>query len=1124
MRPSNQFGGPSDLNNRSLKIILTFTLALGVSILLVGSGSALAQMTTGTILGNVTDPSGAVIPGAKVTVTNTNTGISTHFVTGSDGSYVVPYLIPGTYSVSVQRQGFKTVTKTGITLQVDQKARIDITLELGSVTQEVTVKTQSPLLKTQSSGQGQVISSHAIVSLPLNLRQFAQLVNLNTGAVPDGGIGSSFGPDNPQALNSSSINGLQSDANNWTIDGISDNEAFFSILTVSPSVDAIQEFKVSNDNYAAEFGRAGGANVQIAIKSGTNHFHGDAFEFFRNQALEANDFFSNSVGSPIPPYRQNQFGANLGGPIIKNRTFFFVDYEGLRTSLGQTGLLTIPTMAQRQGDFSAPGNPTIYNPFNVNPTTGELQPFPGNVIPPTMINSAAAKIMALFPAPNVTAPLGQPNFFGSSTLTHQIDEGDVRVDHQLSNKDQLMARYSLLRTTYLNPPFLGTALGGSPGLTATGYTRNQNAVIGETHAFNSTTLNEFRVGVNRVNTNWYGLDQNLQTSNQVGIPGINNFCGICGGLVTINIAGFSTVGHTPFAPTLRHDTTFEYVDNVTFIRGKHTIKVGADIQRIQANLFQTDNPIGEFDFNQDNTSLAGASGTGSGLAGFLLGYPDFAGRAAMTTFPSNRDTQAFFYGQDDYRVTQNLTLNLGLRWEYYAPVTDAWNNMSNFNLATGNIQLACVAISCSGGIQSEYNDWAPRFGFAYSMGPSRKTVLRGGFGISYFYPGYGGSNLGTLSDNFPFVQGQGFSPANFFAVTPGDPYLSNGLPPLPKPQQRPGAPPGNLIPTGGATAGGFSTVFYMPSNLDMSTVNQWSLDLQRQINPSLMVGVAYVGNRANRLFLNLPGNYPEPGVATSSGLSLQEARPYYKVDPGMAGFTRRILGGTSIYNSLQVKVQKRVSHGLSFLAVYTWAHDLGRGQNWVNPDLYMAQQSNISAEPAQRFVLSYDYQLPFGHGEHFGSAWNKWTNAALGGWQLSGITTHMTGLPFNPSITSTLDNGNGDMPNRICDGALPHPTIQDWYNTSCFVSPGPNQFGNSGFNILYGPGFTDWDTALMKRFSISESKYFQFRAEFYNTFNEVNFGLPNSFQCGGLCGEGTITGLASNYTPRLIQFGLKFYY
>lgn len=758
---------------------MPFQVDLAIAALLLGMlltvVPAFSQMTTGTILGTVVDTSGAAIPGAKVTVTNSGTGISKTFVTKDDGSYIIPYLIPGTYSITAEKQGFTTVIKTGIVLQVDQKARVDLPLQVGSVKQTVTVKTHAPLVQTESSEQGQVVSSQTIVSMPLNLRQFASLVNLNTGAVPGTGIGASFGPDNPQATDSSDINGLQDDANNFTIDGISDNEAFFSILTVSPSVDAIQEFKVANNNYSAEFGRAGGANVQIAIKSGTNKFHGDAFEFIRNSGLEANDFFSNRSGAPIPPYRQNQFGANFGGPIKKDNTFFFVDYEGLRTRLGQTGFSVIPTLAQRVGDFSAPGNAAIYNPFNLNPATGQPAPFANNVIPQSMINPAAAKTMALFPAPNIVAPLGQPNYFAQSDLSHDTDEGDVRVDHRFSDKDQFFARYSLLRTTYLNPPFLGTVLGGGPGLTANAYTRNQNVALSETHTINPSTLNEFRFGVNRVNTNWYPFDQNLQTSNQVGIPGINTFCGLCGGLPTINIAGFSTFGHTPFAPTLRHDTTFEYVDNVTFIRGKHTIKVGADIQRIQADLFQTANPIGEFDFNQLNTSSVGASGTGSGLAGFLLGYPDFAGRAALKDFPSNRDIQAFFFGQDDYRVNQRLTLNLGVRWEYYSPVTDAWNNVANFNLTTGNIQLACIAISCSAGIQPDLDDWAPRFGFAYSLDQSRKTVLRGGYGISYFEPGYGG-NIGTLSDNFPLVQGQGFTPANFFAISPGDPILTNGLP------------------------------------------------------------------------------------------------------------------------------------------------------------------------------------------------------------------------------------------------------------------------------------------------------------------------------------------------------------
>jgi hypothetical protein len=1122
MRRINKFSRPTAFGFGSL-IPRSLALAFCAVVSLVGMRSAFGQMTTGTIMGSVTDPSGASIPEARVTVTNTGTGVSRSFVTGPDGRYVVPSLIPGAYSVSAEKQGFNAITKTGIALQVDQTARIDLTLQVGTVTQRVNVKTQTPLLQTQSSGEGTTITASKMVSMPLNLRQFANLVNLTPGATAQGmgnNLGDSFSGDNPQAIDASSVNGIESDGNNWTIGGISDNEAFFSILTVSPSLDAIQEFKVNDNNYSAEFGRAGGAQVDIVIKSGTNQFHGDAFEFFRSSGLEANDFFSNASGLPIAPYHQNQFGANIGGPIVKNNTFFFVDYEGLRTVQGQTGLSTIPTVSQRTGDFSAPGNPVIYDPFSLN-GAGQPQPFAGNIIPSSQINPATAKIMALFPAPNVIAPVGEANYIGRADLTHQIDEGDVTIDHMLTSKDHLTGRLSLLRTTLSNPSYLGPVLLGSPaGIFA--YTLNQNDEISETHIFSPTTLNEFRVGFNRVNTNWYSLAEGLDTSNQVGIPGINNFCSTCGGLPTIDVSNISSFGDYPYAPTIRHDNTFEWVDNVTFVRGKHTFKVGADIQRLQADLYQTDNSMGSFDFNTDNTSLDGAPGTGDGIAGFLLGYPDSEGRAALTDSPSQRVTQSFFFGQDDFQVKKNLTLNLGLRWEIYGAPTDAWGNQANFNISTGNIQLACIAISCSAGIPTYYGDFAPRFGFAYSVGRSRKTVLRAGFGVAYFYPGYGESNIGTLNVNYPFVIGQAYSPANLFAVTPGDPVLTEGMPVPPKPQVRPAAPPGNLIPNGGGLTGEVGSIFYMPSDLHEPNILQWSLDLQRELTPNLMLSVEYSANKAGNLSVEPPLNYPAPGVVTATGETLQEARPYYDVDPFMAEVTEAELTGWSYYNSLQVELQKRTSFGLSFLASYTWDHDLGRGEYYTNPQCFMCQEATLN-QPAQIFSLSYTYQIPFGHGEHFGSSWNKWTNAFLGGWEWSGITSYNAGLPYSVGEPSSLDNGNGDMPNRICNGTVPNPNIEEWFNPGCFQDTALNVFGNAGYNFLYGPRFEDWDMALMKNVHLTESKSFQFRAEFYNTFNEVNFGTPNSYICVG-CGAGTITGYAYNYNPRLVQIALKFFY
>lgn len=1090
-------------------------------VLALASTMAYAQMTTGTILGGVTDPSGAAIPGAKVTVTNLDTKIFKTFETDPSGNYIVSYLIPGTYEVTAEKQGFQKLTQTGITLQVDQKARVDLTLQLGAVTQVVTVTSEAPLLKTTSSEQSQVIASRQIVDLPLNVRNFAQLVSLSTGAVPSpGSLGGNINPDNPQGISDTNVNGLQADANNWQIDGVTDNEAFFSILSVNPSIDAIQEFKVSSNNYSAEFGRAGGANVQIAIKSGANSFHGVGFEFLRNSSLDANDFFSNRSGKRRLPFRQNQFGGNLGGPIKKDRTFFFGDYEGFRSRLGETALLTIPTGLQRQGDFSEPGNPVIFNPFDLDPTTGRPRPFKNNRIPQNAINSTAAKVMALLPPPNLNRPIGQANFIGTHSIAHDVDNFDIRLDHRIGDKDQFFTRYSYLSTLLNTPPFLGTVVGGDPFLAARAETRNQNGVISEIHSFTPRTINEFRFGINRVRTDWFPLDQNLKTSDQVGISGINSFCGFCGGLARINIAGFNSLGHTPFAPTFRHDTIFQWVDNMTFVRGKHTIKTGADLRRVRAELFQTANPIGQFDFDQRFTSNLGAAGTGSGLASLLLGFYEFAGRAAMPGFPSNRGNQLFFFGQDDFRVSDKLTLSLGLRYEYYSPITDAHGRLSQFDLATGDILVACIATTCSG-LNPDRKDWAPRIGFAYT--PDRgKTAIRSGFGISYFSPGFGGQ-MGTLNDNYPWVQGQGITPSNPLRISQGDPTISQGLPPLAPVEQRPGAPPGHLIPKGGASGGGFSSVFWMDPHLKMTRVYQWNFDIQRSITPNLLVDVAYVGNTVTGRFLNVPANFPQPGDDPSGKLSLQQRRPYFKVDPDLAQFTKRFNAGRTHYDSMQLKVEKRVSHGLSFLASYTVSKGFQVGSAFINPDLFMVK-SRLGFDAPQRFVLSYIYELPFGRSKTYGDRWTGWMNAVLGGWQVNGITTYMTGFPFTPSISSNLDNGLGNRPNRVGSGAISNRTIDHWFDFNAFTVPAKNVYGNTGINILRGPGFRDWDLSIFKNFVFTESRHLQFRTEFFNLPNNVNFGLPNAFLCGGKCGEGTITTFARGSIPRQIQFALKLYF
>ncbi len=692
---------------------LGLVVALSLSISRVSFG----QANTGTILGSVLDPSGAPVPGCKITVKDLQTGVVKESKTDSTGNYVVSYLTPGRYEVAAEAPSFRRAVQPEVILNVDQKAGVDFHLEVGATSQTVEVTSTSPLLQTQSVEQGQVISEKQMQELPLNVRDFGQLATLQTGTVlGTGGLGNSYGPDNPQATGGAvNVDGLGQDANNWQLDGVSNNEAFFSIISVSPSLDAIQEFKVTTNNYSAEFGRAGGANVQVQVKSGTNQFNGGAFEFLRNDVLDANTFFNNQSGVERLPYHQNQYGAFVGGPIRRDKTFFFTDFEVLTIRQSNTSIATLPTPLERQGNFSGAGQATVYNPF-----TGA--PFPNNTIPASLLNPASENVVALMPQPNIPGAGLANNYIGASDMQHNRGTFDVKIDENFSEKDRFFARYSYLQTGMLQPSIFGAGLGDTNATTA--FTRNQNGVVSEVHTFSPRAINEARVGINRVRTDWDATDATLDTANQVGIPGINDFCGYCGGLPTITITGFSSVGHTAFAPTRRHDTVWQFIDNFTLIRGKHSLKFGAELDKIDANLFQTANPVGEFDFNQNMTSNQGAGG--NGMASFLIGYYDFAGRAALQVTPSARDTQAFFFVQDDFRVTRNLTLNLGLRYELYPPPTDQHNRISNFDLANGDILLACVATSCNGGIKNQYLNFAPRLGFAYTPGggkPLSEPVL-----------------------------------------------------------------------------------------------------------------------------------------------------------------------------------------------------------------------------------------------------------------------------------------------------------------------------------------------------------------------------------------------------------------
>ncbi len=1197
-------------------------LFVGFLVCLVVSGGpfARAQETFGTILGSVTDPSGAAVPGVRVTLTNTGTGIAKTFDTDASGNFVVSYLIPGTYAVTAKKEGFKTITQTGITLVVDQKARVDLKLQVGTIAETLTVIGSPPQVETESSGIGTVIESKQIVEAPLQIRDFAQLLSLSPGVLQANAGGNVAGftgaqftnPDNQMGLSGNYVNGFFGDANNFQIDGVSNNEFTLGLIAVNPSIDGIAEFKVQTNTYSAEYGRAGGANVNISTKSGTNSFHGNLFEFVRNDMFDAVPWDVKRVqkNPQNPPLRENQFGGTFGGPIRKDHTFFFVDFERLTERVGQTALLTLPTAKQAAGDFSEAGNSVIYNPYNTftapliagmnncgpnlnQPCDGKVHPIAfgdgtvdaTNVIPSTpicgpaknasCISPAAANIAKLFPAPNIAAPIGQPNYFANNSFANDRNNLDVRVDQSITNRDQFFARFSYLQTTESNPNFLSATLGGPPWLAFNGKTKNENAVVSEVHTFNPKTSNEFRFGASHIGLSWFGFDSGINESDKVGIPGINSFCGACSGLSYISLGGafgpgygdnsFHSIGHAPFTPTFRHEAVFQWVDDATHVTGKHILKAGADIQRAQVNLFQDFFALGDFAFSSQISSDLSRGGTGDSMAGFLLGIPNSVTRGHHLTFPAARATRYAFYGQDDYKVSKKLTLNLGLRYEYYAPPTDAQNHLANFDLKSGDILLACIATSCAGGVKPDKKDFAPRIGFAYSP-DGGKTAIRSAFGISYYYPGFIWT---TLDGQYPYTSTQNLNPANSAYFTAGDPTLDAGLPPtnngIPNVVQRPGATAGHLVPVGPS---GPSCVSNCPT-VSMNTIDpnaaktartyQWTLDVQRLVSPTLLLDAAYVGSHSIDLYGKLSDiNIPELGIATANpGVSFQKLRPLYGVDPQLASVTDNIFTGQGWYDALQVKLDKRFSHGLSFLASYTWAKALergpfGSGNNpnqeggsfYQDPFSYNKWKFVTPYNRAQDLTVSYNYELPFGRSGMYGKKWGSVPNTLLGGWVVSGITTFISGPPFTAKGNAgSTDNRTPNLPSQVCSGRLAHPTIDNWFDTSCFVNPAPgsggqwpnNVYGNELPDTLIGPKFQNWDLAIKKNFPLwSETRYLQFRAEFYDAFNHTNFDIPTgsigvnaAHPDGSAAGGNKITQViqqAGGLKAREMQFALKLYF
>lgn len=1070
-------------------LVRTFFLALLFSVTALTALSQTAQVT-----GRVSDSSGAVVPGAQVTVTNQNTGLNRESVTNNEGNYTVPLLQPGEYRIAVKKDGFKPVVRQGVVLNVEQVARLDFSLEAGAVTETVTITSDAPLLNRETTSVGQVVDNKTIVTLPLNGRNYSQLVALMPGATPNQGS---------RATDGVSLNGNRTFQNTYLIDGVDNNNYILGVDTNStqalrPSVDAIQEFKVESANYSAEYGRSAGGIISLAIKSGTNEFHGSAFEFLRNDKLDANNWFSNRANLTRPPLRYNQFGGTFGGPIWRNKSFFFASYQGTRDKRARTSTTTVPTAEMIRGNF---GSINIYDPANV--VSGARVQFANNIIPEARMDAVGRRLAALYPAPNQAGTVN--NYVANVPTTDSADQLDVRGDHSFGASDTMFVRFSWSDREITQGGFFAAPGNGGNGFADFPLKQLPKAwsiAGGETHIFSTTLVNELRIGFTRNKSDQLSpAEQSLYE--QFGIRGIPQIEGLTG-LPTFTVTNFSTLGDRTFAPNPKRVGVFQLTDNLSWTRGNHSIKFGGDM-RLRSNFAGTSNIArGSFTFNGQFTSRVPGTGSGSPIADLLLGLTSSAQLSTLLT-GDFRDHYYGFYGNDTWRVTPKLTLNLGLRYELQTPMWEADNRMANFDLNPGSPTYGTLVNAKDGGIRErsfsnlDKNNFAPRVGFSYAV--DQKTVVRGSFGV--FYGGLGFQAIAQLgAANLPFS----VSITDVSATTSATSRV-----PLAG-----GFPAGFLDPVRAVNPSAVS----FPEDFPISEIYQWNLNVQRELFGQTVFSVAYVGSSSAYLrgFNDL--NAPPPGAG-----AINPRRPF----PTFGGITYASPFAHASYHSLQAKAERRFSNGFSLLSAYTWSHTIDNsvdGEDTGNGAVMPQDPRNTNAEKASssidlrhRWVTSAIYDLPFG-GKDGWLSQNAVTRAVFGGWQLGGIFNVQTGFPLTPTVAPNPANTTTPArPNQLRDGNLSRDerTVDRWYDPTAFAPAAQFTFGNSARNVLRAPGLVNLDLLIARNFQITERFRLEFRSELYNATNSVHFGRPNVQVNAAQAGRITTTQVPN----RQVQFGLR---
>ncbi len=1054
------------------------------------------QADTGVITGSVNDQAGAGLSSAKVTITSQSTGVATVMTGDNRGSFTSPPMKADVYTVMVTAPGFATETRVGVRLQIQDRLNLEFKMVVGQVNQSVVVTDQTPTLQTQTSSLGQVITAATMSDIPLNGRSYLQLASLSAGvsATTTGTNGNTGGSSGQFGQVSFAANGARGTLNNFLLDGIDNNSNDSGGSILHTNVDAIQEFKIQTNAYSAEFGRSGGAVINAVIKSGTNAYHGNVFEFFRNSALDARSYFE-VPGAPKASFKQNQFGGTLGGPILKDRLFWFGDYQGTSIRNPFTYTATVPTAAERTGDFSGGAYATIYDPASYDATTNSRTAFSGNVIPTDRIDPLAQAFVNLYPLPN--RPGIRNNYKITPVEPYLLNQGDFRGDYQQSEINQYFFRYSMSGLTYLQPQRLpGLAIGQSGGY---GFEDTMGASLGQTHTFSPTTVNEFRVGFN-----WLKIHRGVPVSGNsapppdLTVPGVV-FNKDTSGLTQFSPSGYRGIGEPGYQPTILTSEERQITDVVNMVRGKQTIAVGGEVRWTEFNIFQVPAPNGAFSFSGQFTQNPADGSGGDGLADALLGLP-LTSTINTLIEVQNRQFVPSAFVQDDYKFSHTLTFNAGVRYDYYSPIVEKHNQQANFDYQTGQLLVAGQDGHSRGLVTADHLNFSPRVGFAKTL--SKDTVVSGAYGI--FWSGQEIRTAATLqlAYNLPFYYQPTFTSDGITPIL----TVSGGFPAL---------DPLNA-PNPGVTS--------VDSRLKTPNYQQWNLSVQQALPSQMSFELSYAGSKGTHLQSLADRNQvvnPGPG-------DVQSRRPFPKFGP-FASIENR---GNSGYNSMQVKVEKRASHGLYFLSSFTWSKtfndqpEICCNQPWPQNSWNIAADRGLADfNQNLRWVLSYDYLLPFGKGHNLLGG-SRIADLIAGGWHFGGIYSLASGFPFSPEMGfDTSNTGTQGLlrPDQVLpNGNLPRgqrsPNL--WFNPDAYAVPADFTFGNAGRNTLIGPDTNDWDASLRKTFQVREKQNLEFRAEFFNFLNHPNFAQPDPFITDGPGATGVVTAIAG--ANREVQLALKY--